>query len=192
MGHMARALPDFIKRDKKKADCKLQKTKKLFIASLPKTNADLEGELKKHIGSLVDSEETQILGTIESYQIMFEKDAAGNRTTKPNGLAYIHCSSEQLADKLAIQCGGGFEIDGRRVDFKKHVEMGRGRGMARGYGYGGPQGGMGRGGGGYAAQQQWGGYGHQGWYPPQPGYGPQQGYGQDWGYGYGPQGYGNF
>merc|ERR1712048_958613 len=107
--NMSRTIPDFFKQDKKKKDSSKTKTKKLFIANLPKESTDIEEELKKHIGCLVDSEETQILGTIESYQVIMQKDpATGNRLETSQGIAFIHVSSEHLADKLAIQCGGGF------------------------------------------------------------------------------------
>lgn len=184
--NMTRSIPDFIKNNEWMHRCKMAKSKKLFIANLPKTNQDLEGELKKHIGSLVESEETQILGTIETYQVIFDKDASGNRIeNSPKGYAFIHVSSEQLADKLAIQCGGGFDIGGRRVDLKKNVD-GEGRGGMRG-GRGGSRGGFRGGRGGFAPPPQWG-------YGPPQGYGYGQGYGQEWyppQHGYGGYGYGD-
>jgi len=187
--NMRRSIPDFIKKNARMKESMMAKSKKLFVASLPKEGCDLEEELTKLIGPLADSEETQILGTIESYQVIVEKDpVTGERTKTPKGFAFIHVSSEHLADKLAIQCGGGFEIGGRRIDFKKNVDAeGRGgRGGMRGRGGFAPRGGRG----GYAAQQQWGGYPPQhgyGGYPPQPAYGgyEQQAYGAYGGYGYG-------
>merc|ERR1711925_18002 len=123
-----------------------------------------------------------------------KEPTTGARLTTPKGFAFIHVSSEHLADKLAIQCGGGFEIGGRRIDFKKNIDA-DGRAARRGM----------RGQGGYAAQQQWGGYSG---FPPQPayggygqpayggGYGQQQaygGYGQQQAYGgYGQQAYGPY
>jgi len=189
--NMRRVIPDFIKKNKRMKDSMMEKTKKLFVASLPKEGYNeelLTEELTKHIGSLADSEETQILGTIESYQVIMDKEPmTGARLTTPKGYAFIHVSSEHLADKLAIQCGGGFEIGGRRIDFKKKVDGEGGgargfRGAMRGRGGFGARGGRG----GFAAQQQWGAY------PPQQAYAgweypPQQAYG-----GYGQQGYGGY
>lgn len=122
--NMHRAIPEFIKKNTRHKESKMAQTRKLFVSCLPKEGYNLEQELTKYIGSLVDSEETQILGEIKKYHVIMEKDPLTNEPIDglPKGIAFIYVSSEHLADKLAIQCGGGFEIGGRRIDFKKSVD----------------------------------------------------------------------
>jgi len=148
-----------------------EKTKKLFIANVPKDNATVEAELKTYL----DARHPKELGIIESIELVREKDAEGKKTEKLKGYGFINVSSEDMADKMAIQ-HATFEFGGRNVEIKKSVPnngSGRGRGGAGGKG----------------GQQQYGGY--PGYGPP--GYGYQQQWGGYAGYGaYGGYGYGGY
>jgi len=159
-----------------------EKVKKLFIANLPKDTkeADLEKYLKdRHPAKY---------GTIESIQLIKEKNPDGSRKDVNKGYGFIFVSSEDMADKMAIQ-HANFTFGGRKIELKKNVvggggEGGRGRGRGRG-GDKGMRGGRGGGqfqgyGGGYE-----GGYGGQ-WAqdPYAAGFGAGYG-GYDGGYGAG-------
>jgi len=157
-----------------------EKTKKLFIANLPKTGCS-EEDLKKYFDERHDPK----YGTIESVQLIKKKDESGNKTDENKGFGFVMVSSEDLADKMAMQ-HSTFEFGGRKIELKKSVPTtegggggqrgrgGRGRGVGRG---------MPRGGGGQLGQP-YGGYGG--------GYGAYAGYGGgDWGMGYG-GGYGSY
>jgi len=156
-----------------------EKTKKLFIANLPKADCT-EEDLKKFFEERHDPK----YGTIESVQLIKKKDKSGNKTEENKGFGFVMVSSEDMADKMAIQ-HASFEFGGRKIELKKSVptEPGQnvrgGRG-ARGGGRGAPRGG--RGGIGQFGQV-YGGFG--GGYSPYGGYG-----GAEWGMGYG--GYGGY
>jgi len=184
---MRRETPQFIWDNPKLKTNAFTISKKLFVANLPKDKSiNVEEELKNIVGSLVESEDTKILGEIEKYIVVMERDQkTGEKTETPKGIAFVIVSSEELADKLAIQCGGGFQIGGRDIDLKKNQDPQKVGGMMAGRG-------RGRGGrGGYQQGGYGGGYDAQ-WYGP-PAYGGYQGYGyQGYGGGYqqGYQGYG--
>jgi len=138
------------------------KTKKLFVAGIPKTGVTEEA-LKQYFDDLHDSK----YGTIESVQFIKEKDEEGNRLEDCKGFGFITVSSEHLADTMSIQ-HAAFQFEGHSLKLKKSDRDGQGQGgRGRGRGRGGAAAGYGAGG--------YGGYGYGG------GYG---GYGQGWG-GYG-------
>jgi len=158
-----------------------EKTKKLFIANLPKTGCS-EEDLKKYFDERHDPK----YGTIESVQLIKKKDSAGNKTEENKGFGFVMVSSEDLADKMAMQ-HATFEFGGRKIELKKSVpttegggggQRGRG-GRGRGAGRGVPRGGGGQFGQSYG--NYGGGYGAYG-----GGYG-----GGEWGMGYG-GGYGGY
>ena len=92
-----------------------EKTKKLFIANLPKHNCT-EEELRKHF----EARHPKKYGTIESVQLIKKKDPSGQRTDENKGFGFVMVSSEDMADKLAIQ-HATFEFGGRRIELKKSV-----------------------------------------------------------------------
>jgi len=141
------------------------KTKKLFIANLPKTGCS-EEDLKKYFEERHDP----AFGTIESVQLIKKKDAEGNKTEENKGFGFVTVSSEDLADKMAIQ-HSTFELGGRKIELKKSSPPGgegqRGRGGRGGRGgHGAPRGGHGQ----YGVPA-YGGYGGYGGYPGQWDYG---------------------
>merc|ERR1712002_653650 len=149
-----------------------EKTKKLFIANLPKHGCT-EEDLKKYFEARHDPQ----YGSIESVQLIKKKDEKGNKTDENKGFGFVMVSSEDMADKMAIQ-HATFDFGGRKIELKKSVPTGDaqvgGKRGGRGGGRGAARGG--RGGGQYG-----GGYGG--------------GYGQEWGadpYGYGYYDYGNY
>jgi len=152
----------------------MRKQKKLFIANLPKTGCT-EEQLKKYFEDRHDKK----FGCIESVQLIKKKDDEGNKTEENKGFGFVLVSSEDMADKMAIQ-HATFDFGGRKIELKKSVpttEIGGRRGKG---GYLGAQ--RGRGGGGYGG-------------PPAFGYGQYGGgYGGDWGAygGYGDGGYGGY
>merc|ERR1712062_51535 len=148
-----------------------EKTKKLFIANLPKDTK--EDDLMAY---LVARHPTKY-GTIESIQLIKEKNPHGSKTDINKGYGFVFVSSEDMADKMAIQ-HANFTFGGRKIELKKSVpsgsgEGGRGRGRGRGgerggrggrgggqfQGYGGYAGGDGGYGGQWATDQYAGGYG---------------------------------
>merc|ERR1711962_1774294 len=115
-----------------------ERTKKLFIANLPRDTKeeDLQAYLKaRHPAKY---------GTIESIQLVKEKNDAGEKTDVNKGYGFVFVSSEDMADKMAIQ-HASFMYGGRKIELKKNVvsgggDGGRGRGRGRGgdnAGYGG-------------------------------------------------------
>jgi len=146
-----------------------EKTKKLFVANLPKTGVDGEA-LKKYLEDRHDPK----YGKIESVELIKKKDAEGNKTDENKGFGFIMVSSEDMADKMQIQ-HACFEFNGRKVEIKKSSPPGEG-------GRGGGRGGRGRG----APRGQFaGGYGGGQW---DGGFGGYDYYGGGYGGGYG--GYG--
>jgi len=154
--NMRRALPDYLKRDPTLKLHALARSTKLSVANLPKSGYDkskLEEELKSRIDPLVESEGTNILGGIKDYEVRLERG-----TENVKGIAFINVTSEHIADKLSIQCGGGFDIGGRRIALKKNLDPnyagsrgGRGgRGGMMGWGAPPPRGGFAQRGGGFA------------------------------------------
>merc|ERR1711928_296754 len=159
------------------------KTKQLFIANLPKDAK--EDDLMAYF----KSRHPEKYGTIESIKLIKVKNEDGSLTDKNKGFGFIFVSSEDMADKMAIQ-HGNFTFGGRKIELKKSVrtvEPGAGRGRGRGGRggdkgmRGGREGGQFQGYGGYD-----GGYGGQ-WQADPYGYG---GYGGGFGGGYG-GGYGD-
>lgn len=176
-----------------------EKTKKVFIANLPKDTKE------EDLMAYLKARHPKKYGTIESIQLIKVKNPDGSRTEENKGYGFIFVSSEDLADKMAIQ-HATFTFGGRKIEMKKNVaggggEGGRGRGGRGGMrgGRGGGDKGMrgGRGGGqfqqgygggfdgGYGGAP-WDGYAYGGGYDS--GYGG--GYGGGFGGGYGGGGYG--
>jgi len=161
-----------------------EKTKQLFIANLPK-NAK-EDELEAYF----KSRHPEKYGTIESMKLIKEKLPDGTRTDVNKGFGFIFVSSEDMADKMAIQ-HANFTFGGRKIELKKSVRTaGADGGQGGGRGRGGGDKGM-RGGRGGGQFQGYGGYdsGYGGQWQADPyGYGGYGGYGGgygDGGYGYG-------
>jgi len=172
-----------------------EKTKKLFIANLPKDTKEEE------LMAYLKARHPVKYGIIESIQLIKEKDQNGEKTNVNRGFGFVFVSSEDMADKMAIQ-HHSFQWGGRKIELKKNVatgggEGGRGRG-GRG-GRGGERGGRGGArGGGVQQFQGYGGYGggdggYGGQWAADPyaaGYGGGYdgfagGYGQGYGGGYG-------
>jgi len=125
-----------------------EKTKKLFIANLPKTGCT-EDELKKYFEDRHDSK----YGTIESIELIKKKDDAGNKLEENKGFGFVMVSSEDMADKMSIQ-HATFDFGGRKIELKKSVpttEGGGGRGRGK-LGFGA----RGRGGSSYGAPRSYG------------------------------------
>jgi len=154
-----------------------EKTKKLFIANLPRNTT--EDELKEYF----KARHLTKYGEVESIKLIKKKDENNEKTNDNVGYGFIEVSCEDLADKMAIQ-HNHFTFGGRNIELKKHVPSadggggGRGRGRGRGGNRGGGQ-----------FQQQGGynnGFGGQQWgadsYGASAGYG---GYGGGFGGGYG-------
>lgn len=156
-----------------------EKTKKLFIANLPKLDCT-EDDLKKYF----NQRHKKQYGTIESIQLIKRKDEHGNNLPENKGFGFINVSSEDLADKMAIQ-HATFEFKGRRIELKKSVPTAANRYNKRGgrggganqhsYGYGGGFGYSGGYAGGWAGYDQ--GFGGQGYAGYGPGYDYYSNYG---------------
>jgi len=142
------------------------KTKKLFVAGIPKTGVT-EEELKKHLDLIHDSK----YGTIESVQFVKVKDEEGKITEENKGFGFITVSSEHLADTMSIQ-HASLEFNGHSLKMRKSDRDGklgsRGRGGG-GFQYGNYGGDSGYGG--YGGYGGWGGYGYYGSYGVYPQYG---------------------
>jgi len=151
-----------------------EKTKKLFIANLPKNNCSAE-DLEKYF----KCRHPKKYGVIEKIQLIKKKDESGNQTAENKGYGFIEVSSEDLADKMAIQ-HQFFEFQGRKIELKKSVPNAEG-------GKGGRRGGRG-GGNQFTQNQQFGGFYGGGGYGPWDGYQNYGGYGDYYGYGYGAYG----
>jgi len=152
-----------------------EKTKKLFIANLPKDTK--EDDLMAYFVA----RHPKKYGTIESIQLIKVKNPDGSRTEENKGYGFIFVSSEDMADKMAIQ-HATFTFGGRKIELKKNVtggESGRGGGRGRGGDKGMRGGGRGGGqfgyGGGFDAG--YGGYGMGDPYAMGGGYGGYGGYG---------------
>merc|ERR1712002_624343 len=139
-----------------------ERTKKLFIANVPKTGVT-EDDLMKYF----KERQAEEYGTIESVELIKKKDDEGNKTEENKGFGFVTVSSEDMADKMCIQ-HASFEFGGRKIELKKSsppnkegVRGGRGgRGRGRGQFAGGYGGGYGGYGGGYGAYSGYaGGYG---------------------------------
>lgn len=159
-----------------------EKTKKLFIANLPKKGVSSD-DVKAYLETNTSNAD---FGVIESVQLVMEKDSSGNPTEDSKGYGFIEVSSEDYCDKLAIE-HTSFEMNGRKVELKKSLQNPQaarrgGRGGGRGFGGGRGRGGNAGGGGGYGG---YGGYGGQIPYDP---YGGWFGGADAYGYGYAPRG----
>ena len=82
---------------------------------MPKFNCS-EEDLKKYF----EDRHQAKYGTIESVQLIKKKDDAGNKTEENKGYGFVLVSTEDMADKMAIQ-HATFEFGGRRVELKKSV-----------------------------------------------------------------------
>jgi len=126
-----------------------ERTKKLFIANLPKTST--EDELR----SFFEARHPKKYGTIEQIQLIKKKGDDGAKLDENKGYGFVMVSSEDMADKMSIQ-HATFHFGGRKIELKKSVPTndGGGRGRGRGAKMGMP------GRGGYGAQYAgYGGYG---------------------------------
>merc|ERR1712141_526218 len=123
------------------------KTKKLFIANVPKTGVT-DDDLKEYF----EKRHPKEFGTIESVQLIKVKDKEGNKLEENKGFGSVMVSSEDMADKMSIQ-HASFEFGGRTIELKKSSPPGEGGGRG---GRGGRGRGAARGGGQFA-----GGYGQQ-------------------------------
>lgn len=151
-----------------------QKNKKLFIANLPTENCS-EEELEKYF----QLRHPEKYGKVESVQLIKKKDEQGNKLEQNKGFGFIVVSSEDMADKMAIQ-HATFEFKGRKIELKKSVpnpegKSRRGRGGGPNHHPYNPYGGYG-----------YGGYGYGGYGSWVPGFDQSQGY-DYFNYGYGPQ-----
>jgi len=163
-----------------------EKTKKLFIANLPRDTkeADLEAYL--------NARHPKQYGTIESIQLIKEKNEDGSRKDINRGYGFVFVSSEDMADKMAIQ-HSNFMFGGRKIEMKKSVATGGEGGRGGGRGRGGMRGGRGGGGGQFQGGYGGGGYGGQygadqyggGYGGYNAGYGVAGGYGGGYAGGYG-------
>merc|ERR1712062_178238 len=132
-----------------------EKTKKLFIANLPKDTK--EDDLMAYLVA----RHPKKYGTIESIQLIKVKNEDGSRQDVNKGYGFVFVSSEDMADKMAIQ-HANFTFGGRKIELKKSVPSGSGgggRGGGQFQGYGGYGGGDGGYGGQWATDQYAGGYG---------------------------------
>jgi len=162
-----------------------EKTKKLFIANLPKDTK--EDDLMAYF----KARHPEKYGTVESIQLIKEKNDQGEKTDVNKGYGFVFVSSEDMADKMAIQ-HGNFTFGGRKIELKKSVPSGGGEGgRGRGRGRGGDKG-MRGGRGGGQFQGYGGGYdgGYGGQWAADPYAGGYGGYGYGGGYGGGFGGYG--
>jgi len=162
-----------------------EKTKKLFIANLPKDTK--EDDLMAYF----KARHPEKYGTVESIQLIKEKNDQGEKTEVNKGYGFVFVSSEDMADKMAIQ-HGNFTFGGRKIELKKSVPSGGGEGgRGRGRGRGGDKG-MRGGRGGGQFQGYGGGYdgGYGGQWAADPYAGGYGGYGYGGGYGGGFGGYG--
>jgi len=155
------------------------KTKKLFIANVPKIGVS-EDDLMKYF----KARHPEKFGTIEKVELIKKKDAEGNRLEENKGFGFVTVSSEDMADKMAIQ-HASFEFGGRKIELKKSSPPGEG-------GRGGGRGGRGGRGGGRGGGQFAGGYGSYGGYGDYYGGYGAGGYGADYGYGGYGGGYGGY
>jgi len=145
-----------------------ERTKKLFIANLPKATS--EDELRAYF----ESRHPKKYGTIELIKLVKKKNDDGTEESK--GYGFVEVSSEDMADKMAIQ-HSTFHFGGRKIELKKSVPTNDGSGRGRGRG-----GKMGmRGGGNFG----YGGYGGYGGYDASYGAGAYGYGGYDAGFGYG-------
>lgn len=92
-----------------------EKTKKLFIANLPKFDCSSD-DLMKYFKARHPAK----YGTIEKIQLIKKKDDQGNQLEENRGYGFIVVTSEDLADKMAIQ-HSNFEFGGRKIELKKSV-----------------------------------------------------------------------
>ena len=97
-----------------------ERTKKLFIANLPKSNCS-DDDLMNYF----KHRHPKKYGTIESIQLIKQKDKDGNKLPENKGYGFVMVSSEDLADKMAIQ-HATFEFGGRKIELKKSVPTSEG------------------------------------------------------------------
>lgn len=128
-----RAVP----KESSKAGVPYVKTKKLFLANIPKTGLN-DADVKRYF----DQQHNPKYGTVESVQFIKVKDEAGTATDENKGFGFVTVSSEHLADTMSIQ-HAEFEIGGHKLRLKKSDREQQG---GRGGGRGGGRRGGGRGG----------------------------------------------
>ena len=100
-----------------------ERTKKLFIANLPKSNCS-DDDLMNYF----KHRHPKKYGTIESIQLIKQKDKDGNKLPENKGYGFVMVSSEDLADKMAIQ-HATFEFGGRKIELKKSVPTSEGNNL---------------------------------------------------------------
>jgi len=153
-----------------------EKTKKLFIANLPKEGCSGE-DLKTYFEERHDPK----FGTIESVILIKKKDEKGEKTEENKGFGFVTVSTEDMADKMAIQ-HASFDFNGRKIELKKSVDSGNKRGGRGGRGGRGQYAGGAQYAAGYGGGYGYGGYGAH--WPSYGGYGEYYDYG-NYGGGYG-------
>merc|ERR1712168_420750 len=119
-----------------------EKTKKLFIANLPK------GRTEDELTAYFEARHPKKYGCIESIRLVKKKNDDGSPTDENKGYGFVEVSSEDMADKMSIQ-HSTFQFGGRKIELKKSVASGdapRGRGRGRGAPNGAVRGRGGRGG----------------------------------------------
>ena len=89
------------------------KTKKLFIANVPKVGVS-EDDLLKYF----KARHPEKFGTVEKVELIKKKDDEGNRLEENKGFGFVTVSSEDMADKMSIQ-HATFEFGGRKIELKK-------------------------------------------------------------------------
>lgn len=131
--HVHRSLPKTIQGSN-------EKTKKMFIRNIP--NKGVTSEMLK---TYFEERHPKVYGEIESIEFVMKKDEKGQKTDEMKGYGFMTVTTEDMADKMAIQhasfkFGEGENI--RDVQVMKSVPKdGSGAG-----GRGGGRGGRGRGG----------------------------------------------
>ena len=90
-----------------------EKTKKLFIANLPRDDCE-DGDLSLYL----EKRHPKKYGIIENVRLIKKKGPNGEFLKENKGFGFIEVSSEDMADKMAIQ-HQTFDFMGRKIELKK-------------------------------------------------------------------------
>jgi hypothetical protein len=93
------------------------KTKKLFVAGIPKSGLK-EEELKEFF----DTRHDKRYGIVESVQFIKKKDDSGKLLDENKGFGFVTVSSEHLADTMSIQ-HAKISINGAKLELKKSARQ---------------------------------------------------------------------